>query len=627
MSGVVKGQRRPGNVVDPSGPRLFLSRDEWEKLSERLEDPFFRRVFDNCLEALRLLDEQKGRDITDVPRVLGTSAPHRVSPARVLKNRLQRSAVAWYVTKEQRHLDFAAETLEYACLKMEWRIKPWRGLRAADLHTGDLLYVAAFGLDVLGPYLSVAQEEVLVAALRDKGLAAYLDGVRLHDWWRHADFNWGTALHGNAGMAALAIQPYEPELAERVLAEAKDGIRYAIENFPAGGGWIEGIMYQSTTVGHLTDFVVPLYRLRGDDLGLLTNPNFHDSLTYRIYMTGGDGRPLNFSNSNERSLEWPLPHAYWWAQELARPDWAYFEDLHPKDWRDVHGLFHDTETFWYRVPHQKTALPELDRLRHFQGLDWVTWHGPKTWLAFRSGFGGGNHGNWDLGHFILGRGRERFLVDPGYGAQQTARHNAVTIRHRDQTDCATATIFRLRELENGFYLVCDLQPAYPHSLSVYRRHLLLIDDEHLLVLDDFTGRHGHRTTAKWHLQTRLPHEWRPGRPDPADAGATQDGELVVRGEEAEMVVSFLAPIRFFEAKEWEWHGSAVTTFSWREDWDHVHSIHPVLLSFTAERAECTVELDCFTLTVGSSTYRIDLAEGSIERPQPGSLRPAPPAPD
>ena len=141
---------------------------------------------------------------------------------------------------------------------------------------------------------------------------------------------------------------------------------------------------------------------------------------------------------------------------------------------------------------------------HFKGIDWAIWRGEKSWLAFRGGYSGGNHDNNELGQFILGHGQDRFLIDPGYGAIKASEHNCPTLHAMEQTDCALAPVTGLLNTENGFYLECDIQKAFPFATTFYNRHLLLIDDDHLLLLDDMNGAGDMRVSVEGHFQTHYP---------------------------------------------------------------------------------------------------------------------------
>jgi hypothetical protein len=380
------------------------------------------------------------------------------------------------------------------------------GLRHFDLNIADMLFCACAALELFRDRLDPDRRAALVDCVVNRGLAAYLAGLEAREWWRHAEFNWGPVTHGNAGLAALAVAASHPELSRRCLAGAREGVQWSIRALPEDGWWTEGAMYHTTTLAHLSYFAIALERAGGNDLGLSTNPRFAEALESRRSCLSPDGGLFNFSNCPTATTEWFLPHVYWWAERLGRPAWTTFEDRWIKPWSDTHGLFYDIEAFFYRGAHPPMADPQpIEPLQHFRGLDWVTWRGPQSWLAFRSGFNGGNHNNFDLGHFIFGRGTTRYLVDPGYGATETIQHNAVTVRNRSQADGARATITALGELEGaGFHLACDLASCYPHLISRHMRHLLLLGDEHLFVIDEIATRGGFRATAKVHFQTTLP---------------------------------------------------------------------------------------------------------------------------
>ncbi len=586
-------------------PELFFSHDEWLNLKAKLADPFFAKIHEHNLEALRLLEAEKnGDDVTDVPIRLGLGQPKRTKiHERVLKNRMIRGTIAFYLTQKPEYLTIAWDAIERTCASPEWRPKPSNGLRGMQLSACELFYTVAFGYDALKPHLTAAQRERCVSTLRDVGLPQYLKALELHDWWENCDFNWGAAIHGNAGLAALAIRDEAPELSARVLKEVKTRLRTVINSFYPGGGYTEGVMYQGGCIGWMSDFIIALHRLEGDTLGLLENKDFHDTITTWQYLKGGDERPYNFSNVDAGTNEWGITQVFWWADKLKRPDWSHFQEQTLRDWRDTHACNYDVEAFFFRQPFQPVTPPVTAGVKHFQGIDWLTWKGAKSWLGFRSGFNGGNHNNKDLGSFILGYGTERFLIDPGYGAWMTEQHNAVTVRGQQQTDAATAKITTMKPLPNGFYLKCELTEGFPHALQHFRRHLLLLDDQHLLVLDDILGRGPRpqsaelRTSAKWYLQTRLP--W-----------SGNESSLTVQGRDARMKVMLLSDVGFLESKDWDWDGP-LTTLTWRHIYDRHHDIHPMLLTFGDPKVDVRRNGSDLAITIDGHALKFSAASGEL----------------
>jgi len=567
------------DIGSPEHPWMFLNAEEWESLADRIEDPFFAKLHDNNVRVLEALAAGQGADRRG-----------RLGGARRLKQRLLRSTVAWYVTREEAHLHEAVRALEESCSAEGWRVHGSRigGVRAAGLSTGELIFNVCFGYDALHTYLTPEQKDMCLTALIEKGLDAYLDGVEKQDWWLRCNFNWNSALHGNAGLAALVVSGTDPELADRALGCALEGLPHLIGAFKPGGGYIEGLMYMCTAIGHLTDFVVPYHRLTGDDLGLLQNTAFHETISFFFNMFGGDGRIYNLSDSRE-GQGGGIPHMFWWARMVNRPDWTHELERRMRPGGPRGGLFQDVEAFWYRTPWQESSPPERKRLHHFRGVDWMAWQGDRTWLTFRSGFNGGNHDNDDLGNLILGIDDERFLVDPGYGATKASQHNCVTVRRHEQTDGATAHITRLEENDGGFYLSCDLTEAFPHVLRHYWRHLLLIADMHLLLLDDILTKGGLRNDMLGYFQVRLPAE------------ITPEGFLV-RGERNTLRIAFLSDAGFFRIKPYEHGKQEFQALSWSDVYYRSHTVQPILLTFGEPALEHELTPEGFRLVLDGTAF-------------------------
>jgi hypothetical protein len=483
--------------------QLFLTADAWQRLPAMLADPLHARIAEGNRQALAAIAAMpRSRRLALPPRLDRPGEPFAwwERSCRLL---LERRTVAWRLGDAAQLAEVLADVEELAA-RDDWTPhSPGGHALHADLKTGDLAYCCAFALDCLPlpPALRVA----LIGRLRRDCLEPYLEGVRSGNWWRRAEFNWGPALHGNCGLAALAIRDEEPALSATVLAAAREGVACALEGYRAGGGWVEGLMYHSTHLGHLTDFAAAHHRLTGDDLGVGALHAIAETLDGRMALRLPDGRPASFSGCTEHTIEWFQPQAWWWAQRLGRPEWTAFEDGVLKPWWDAHGLFHDVAAFWYRPAGAAVRAPAVPALVHLAGVDWLAWRGADAWLALRGGDNGGNRANRDLGTFILGWGDERFCTDPGWGVVDTVFHSCVTVRGQAQTE-AVAPIVRKRCGPGWVYAVIDLGACHPGSLSHHFRHLLLLDERELLVVDDLLGRRGGRCGARFHLQTALPAE-------------------------------------------------------------------------------------------------------------------------
>ena len=340
---------------------IFLSRQEWDGLAEKLHDPFFQSVHEDNLRALEAFEERH-REAARLESQRAPESPEtRQLPlsVRPIRYRLVRNAVAWRLTQEPRFLENALNTLESACTCPMWQpdSSPEHYPLEADLRTGELMYDLVFALDCLGPAMPQALQDLVRETLATRGLGAYLRGIEKRNWWMECDFNWNSALHGNAGLAALALRRTHPELARRALRESLRGLPFMIRAFPSGGGWIEGVMYADTAIGHLLDFAMPFYRLTGDDLGLLTNRNLHDTIAFQSFMRGGDGQALNFSDCNVGGREWGLAQHFWLADKIGRPDLAWPPAQRRGGSLNTGGIFQSVDAFWF------PALPGDARAR------------------------------------------------------------------------------------------------------------------------------------------------------------------------------------------------------------------------------------------------------------------------
>ena len=362
-------------------PWLYNSKSKWENLASTLSDPYFKDVHERNLQAIQKL--ARGRELSR-EMDFESMIPERTY-VRTLKKWVEWSTVAWYITRDSVYLDIARRALWVASHKESWGLRtPGRSnLNSADLGTGEMMYVVSFGYDALFPYLDETLKRDCIKALIEKGLRTYLNGILNHDWWEKCDFNWNSALNGNAGIAAMVIRDANPELSDFVLQKATGGLPYMISAFYPGGGWIEGVMYQGTAIGHLTDFIVPYQKLTGKDLGLMKNEDFQNTLSFWIPMFAPDGYAYNFSDCDEKNSLYGISQGFWWAHELNHPEWAWDEERRTSHETGRGGLFWDVESFWYREVNQESSEPELPRFIHFKGIDWAVWRGDKSWLAFR----------------------------------------------------------------------------------------------------------------------------------------------------------------------------------------------------------------------------------------------------
>jgi hypothetical protein len=569
--------------VNFQSPGLYLNQSEWDNLEDKLQDPFFADLHERNLLAIKHMRlEKNGDDICDVPVFLGADqlryGEGQVWPSRVLKNIICRNVAAWYCTQERIYLDYAIEAMDDACDRDdEWFADaPFMGIRGADLATGDMTFALTFGLDALWNQLSEKQRLHYLDCLAEKGLGAYLKGVQEHDWWNDNYYNWNPSLHANASLAALVLKQYKPELADQVLRYAIPRMGLHLHKYLKGGGYSEGPMYQCTGTGHLSDFVIAWHKCTGNDFGLSQHQGFIDSLELWSYMIGGDGKILNVSNCDEDGIEYSLAQAAWWARHLNKPELLGYHHKMLRPWQDTHQLFYDVEFFWHQEANQPVAFPDVSGLKHFEEIDWLSYKVGDMWLWLCAGWNGGGHHNQDQGHIILGYGEERFLCDPGYGQSKNQQHNTITV---GGPTCpgATCPIVKLEKLERGFYACVDLQPGFPYKAKYCKRHIIVSENQAVLIIDDAEGQskawsddfaEKQFIDINWFWQTRQPVH-------------VDEQAVFINGKNHKLHLQSLSDINCIDVKQWEYRGQ-IRTLSWRERYNRFRSIHPSSLSFTDE---------------------------------------------
>ena len=583
---------------------LYKSQEEWANMGSFLEDPFFKRIYQESRQFYQAMQDKPGDSITDVPNYL--AEPERnanVKPIfnRVIKQVAERAAVLWFIDKQESDLDYLWEALrhfiEHGAFSCEDRRVGGHGLHA-DLETSDASYVCGFCLDTFRDLLPDDIKKGLIRRLVEDTLPGYLAGVEKGDWWRYANFNWGAALHGCNGVGALALWDSHRELAKTVLEQSLNGLAYIYDDLNIGGFCTEGQMYQTTNMGHMVEFLQPWYRLTGDHLGFLDNPYVGISGDFHKHMHGQDGQAINFSNMNAGTTERGNSQFYWWARHYNKPQWASYEDEIARPWHDTHGCFYNVSAFWYAEPHQAREVVKREPLFHFPGLDWLSFHQDKLWGAFRGGFNGGNHNHKSLGHFILGYGSDRFMIAAGYGAGQTEMHNLFTCG--TQADSAKAPIVRTRTWHDGFWAVCDLKNAYLNRCDVSMRHIMVLEQKHFLIIDHIVGKSGRRANARWHMQSYITPE-------------ILDNGYVLKGEHVDCRVQFLDAPKPLEASEWDFKGRAIQRVSWGDPVDRVAAVQPTLISFDDHDCAWTCEDGIATVTLHGRTYTINLYDLTLHR--------------
>ncbi|KAF9502501.1 hypothetical protein BDN71DRAFT_1438135 [Pleurotus eryngii] len=457
--------------------------------------------------------------------------------AREIKMRIKAFAYAYRMTKDTRWVDRTWAELQNAVSSdfgpnnsTKWN--PSHFLDAAELS-------AAFGIayDWLHDMWTDDQRsqirDNLITYGLSQGAAAY-DGADF-GWWRtNIQGNWNCVCNGGLTLASLAILGDDTTgTATKLLGQTVNNAKQNCAFGPSeDGSWSEGANYwYFGTTGH-AEMASALITATGSHYGLLdTNPNFHLTGLYHMYVTGntlfdyGDHGPNKFSTTANSM--------FLYADQYKQPEYALFQ-------RDQHDAPEPWSMFWYD-PSISGAFWNGLALDHFfdsASDQWVSMRSSWTdqnllFVGMKAGTNQGHqtHNDLDVGDFVLDAMGTRWAGDLGSAdynspqyfnsdAQDAARwryyrkategQNTLviggvnqlvtarpTVKHESSgTEQGSSTVFDVPS-DSTAYWVTDMSSAYDQATSVKRGVRLLNARKQVLIQDEVNASAG----IQWRMHT------------------------------------------------------------------------------------------------------------------------------
>jgi hypothetical protein len=307
-----------------------------------------------------------------------------------------------------------------------------------------------------------------------------------------------------------------------------------MHEFRPDGGWGEGPGYWRYATEYNVYFLAALRTAMGKDFGLSQMPGFSVTGDFPIYFTGSTGLTFNYADAHDG---WRgAPQLFWLATAFEQPVYAAaqmpFAAQRPSPLDFLWGaewLGRDT----------KSESESLPLARHFSGVSVVAmrsaWQdSAATFVGFKGGDNGVNHGQLDLGSFVLDSDGVRWAIDlgaddyniPGYFGKQrwsyyrnmTEGHNTLVINGQNQSTTATASIIRFESNADGATAVADLSKAYPDAKQVLRT--VSLSGRNVTIQDEIDAEKP--IEIAWHLHTEAKVAL-----DGRRATLTEDGKTLV----------------------------------------------------------------------------------------------------
>lgn len=378
------------------------------------------------------------------------------------------------------------------------------------LSVAELLNAFAVGYDWLHDWMDATQRSVVREAMVTFGLEPAIAQHENGASWTTATHNWNVVCNSGMIMAALAIGDEEPELANEALHHAFDSLPTALAEYGPDGGYPEGIVYWGYATRFLVSAMSSLETAVGDDFGITDVPGLDRTVDFAMAMTGPTGLQFNYADASTGNHT-GSPATHWLADHYGQPAYAWWGEAGaaqaPRTLPPLHLMWQGLVT---PVPPNEAELP-LDR----EFVATTTYLSRSAWdsqtanfFGFRAGNNAANHGDLDMGTFVIDASGTRWAMDlgpehysqPGYWETGPEGRRWTYYRKRPegqntlvinpdattgQSTSATGSIIATGGGPDGSFAVADLSEAYAsQGVTSWERGVAMIDGRSRFIVQD-----------------------------------------------------------------------------------------------------------------------------------------------
>lgn len=475
-------------------PRLLAGTEDFSRLQRLLaQDAYLKNAYNKLKTATeKILKEPPVRyELPDGVRLLEIS--------RKALLRISNLAFMYRMTLEKKYAERA--WLELQTISDPTHFADWHPAHYLD--TAEMAAAAAIGFDWLYDYLSSEQKDRILLAIERNAFNTAIQAYHGSTWWPKAVHNWNAVCNGGIGIAAMAVGDETPVLSKKagfILESALKSLPLMIREFAPDGGWGEGIGYWSYANQYLGFFLSSMDLALGTDYGLTNFPGFRETGYFPIYLTGSAAY-FNFADDGRGRIA-RSGALYWYAAKFGKPEYSGYARRYPGT-----GAL---DLIWY-PGETATSRPAGDD-RYFRGSETVGLHSclgadDDIFIGFKAGNNQFNHGDLDIGTFVIDAGGKRWAEDlgkdnynlPGYfdrksGGQRwnyyrkrAEGHNTLVLnpsRAADQEPTAKARIEQFEPGDSRAFAIADLTPAYRGKATSVKRGVALIDGKSKILIRD-----------------------------------------------------------------------------------------------------------------------------------------------
>ena len=470
-------------------PRIMLTQGDFDRLKALIEtDDTYASYIDYMIRRYG----PESSEFKGAPVVYGLPDGVRLLEiSRKARNRIIPWAFLYKVTGQIAYANRIWEEVQALMAFPDWH-------PAHYLDTAEILYPMAIAFDWLYDAWQPDQRDQMAEAVVKFGMNAGLDRYegRIRKWERN---NWNGVCNGGLTAAALAyiFHPKATEASQKVLNYAIRDVELGLYTYAPDGGYLESTGYWAYGTDYLHVMFSALKSATGTNYGLYHSPGFAHSAYFTTFFENDAGNWAFHDASPAQSDTWTH---YWFARESSDSALGRLRrDAIAAKLKSVH--FYDA---MYYSPNSVGEMASLALDAYYSEVETVTmrdkWDAGSTLTGLHAGYNAQDHGDRDIGNFILFGAGKQFITDlgsedynlPDYAlryrkraeGQNTLVIGDVACKTPDQAPEARAHITKHSFTQDSAYAIVDMLPAYANVTKAHRglwftnhRSTVVVQDE------------------------------------------------------------------------------------------------------------------------------------------------------
>jgi len=544
--------------------RLMVTTEQFNRLKELLKTD---ATLQNWVARLEKGYGKESSKFAATPNVFTLSDGRRLlNASRDVMNKIMSWATLYKLTDDTAYAERVWKEIEAVCNFTDplTGAKSWHPEHFLD--TAEIMYPFAIAYDWLYDYLSEDRRKTMEDAVLEMGYGAAMGFGDLADWWKvpsnyanavakgyngykynapypysgepddylayYASAPWTNNWNGvcNGGMTAMClafanVNEQFREYSEHILSCMYYSVQPGLTaGYAPDGGYPESPGYWAYGTTYLAILFSCLQSACGTDFGFTNAPGFSESFYFVSYLANSAGKSSWNYHDSGTGVDTTI--YMWYAGSCGDKNIATMR----KQTLDNNNSITIWDIIFYDPDGFNESTVTLDLDAYYYGIDTVTfrstWDRNDLFCGIHGGANNANHGNLDIGNFMIELDGVRFICDLGsddynlagfgsnsvkyfsnpyrfwYYRERAEGQNTLVIdptkvntsitgsgdanqgKNFDQLYSANAQILAFESGENGAYAVVDMGCAYTEATDDSIRGMLVTNNRSVVIVQD-----------------------------------------------------------------------------------------------------------------------------------------------